>query len=860
MKKIIFCFIVLLFSMGVIEARANVLFEYRRQEVISRGVTYELIRQMTQNGMLDIHLLLIDMTDPYLYIGPVANWQEMGRRATTSAMLERAGAIAGVNADFFDMGAAFTNHFGPMISDGEVIALNNYTNTREYRYFTVLIDHFNNVFFAPMNTGIRLTLNGEPMHTAGISQFNNIGRELEWPILIDRNGYRSTHEISSRFPGLAFVVFDQGFVSAISLSDVFVPEDGYVLILPARMISNRYQFQIGDTIEVEFLNSMGLDFSLIRSAVGGGAMILLNGELVSNAMSPPPGRQPRSAVGISACGTVLILMVVDGRTHSIGASHADTANLLLRFGAFNAMHLDSGGSSTMAHTGSGSMRVTNRPSDGSQRQVANALGVFDRSVMGPIAGLRIDVPSAIVGLPVNIRVYAQDVLWNRLYIPSSEVVFIGDGGVWHEGTYTPLTPGLHAIQANFSGFTSIATFNVQPLAEINIRPSSIEGMPGARTRLSFGGVLEDGSSINNLNVTDITVTPSNLGTIENGVFTAVTTGAGFLTARIGETIAHIPVSVGGMPWPIEPSEDIEFLSYPAGVTGSVGRDEFETGIVYRLNYRFFETNVTQVAHLGFSVQLPGNPVGIRMLVYGNDSGHWLRGRVIDANGNTHNIDFVDRINFLGWTEVTALIPTNAPAPFTLQRIYAAALSHGVAMDYNLSFTNLEALFAPNDHIDDIPQSTTFNDPLRVSPNFIGTQSIDIPIPTERQSYSSNTMGNTIIINISAIGGGISAANRNQWGLMTQDLNTFLGQNVIIVFDDNPRTAFNSSHEYELFHLAMTQQRDFGRTVFVVSATENETRLAIRDGIRYINIDSRIRIYRPYIRFWLEQNKILWSDL
>ena len=704
MKKIIFCLTVLLFSIGVIEVRADVLFEYRRQEVISRGVTYELVRQMTLGGMLDIHILYIDMTDPYLYIGPVANWAELGRRATTSAMLDRAGAIAGVNAAFFDMGSIFTNHFGPMISDGEIIALNNYTNSYRPGFSSIFIDNFNNVFFSYMTSFVTITREDDPLRMPlrmpRILQFNNIGSSLDYPALINRNGFDSTHEISRRISGLTYIVFEDNRVIYTSTRgvDVMVPYNGYVLLLPARWIHLHEQFQAGDAVEVTFSNNLGIDFSHIRSAVSGGAIILANGQIVPDTASRHPGRQPRSVVGVSACGDILILMVIDGRTHSIGASHTDTANLLLRFGAFNAMHFDGGGSATMAHIGSGSMTMVNRPADGAQRQVINALGVFDRSVRDEI----------------------------------TEIV--------------------------------------------------------------------------------------------------------------------------GLPWAIEASDDISFLSYPAGVTGSVARDIFPSAIVYRLNYRFFETNAAQAAHLAFSTRLPGNPIAVQMLVYGNNSGHWLRGRVRDANGITHNIDFVNSINFLGWHEVTALLPTDAPAPFTLERIYAAALSHGAAMSYNLSFTHLAALFAPTDHY--IPPITIYSESYRVGPDFVGTNSIDIPVPTARQVYSTNIIGTTIIINISARGGGISAVDRNQWGYMTRDLNTFVSSNVIIVFDDNPKTAFNSVYEYELFHLAMTQQRDLGRNVFVVSATGYQTEFIVRDDIRYINLDS----HSPYIRFWLEQNKILWSDL
>ena len=60
------------------------------------------------------------------------------------------------------------------------------------------------------------------------------------------------------------------------------------------------------------------------------------------------GRQPRTAFGVSQDGTKAIIMVVDGRGDSIGATHQEMADLMRTYGAYDAMHLDGGGSSTMA--------------------------------------------------------------------------------------------------------------------------------------------------------------------------------------------------------------------------------------------------------------------------------------------------------------------------------------------------------------------------------------------------------------------------------------------------------------------------------------------------------------------------------
>jgi hypothetical protein len=91
-------------------------------------------------------------------------------------------------------------------------------------------------------------------------------------------------------------------------------------------------------------------------------------------------RQPRTALGVTADGHML-LVVVDGRQpgYSVGMTLQELADLMQSLGAVNAINLDGGGSSTMWVNG----MLANRPSDGSQRGVGNALVVVPGGAPGP---------------------------------------------------------------------------------------------------------------------------------------------------------------------------------------------------------------------------------------------------------------------------------------------------------------------------------------------------------------------------------------------------------------------------------------------------------------------------------------------
>ncbi len=121
--------------------------------------------------------------------------------------------------------------------------------------------------------------------------------------------------------------------------------------------------------------------------VGGRPIIVKDGAAVT--FSPCSdafcARNPRTAVGINEAHTRMWLVVVDGRSSSsAGASLNELAQLMKGLGAHRALNLDGGGSSTMYIKAAGG--VVNAPSDGSQRTVANHLGVCIVPPKGTLRG------------------------------------------------------------------------------------------------------------------------------------------------------------------------------------------------------------------------------------------------------------------------------------------------------------------------------------------------------------------------------------------------------------------------------------------------------------------------------------------
>lgn len=115
----------------------------------------------------------------------------------------------------------------------------------------------------------------------------------------------------------------------------------------------------------------------IYNACSGDAYLLQNGTPVGDNTDP----QPRTTAGLSDDGRYIYLVCVDGRQPgwSDGATIYDMGLWQQSFGAYNAINLDGGGSTTMSISGMGS--YVNRPCYGYARSVGASFGVNSRSVM-----------------------------------------------------------------------------------------------------------------------------------------------------------------------------------------------------------------------------------------------------------------------------------------------------------------------------------------------------------------------------------------------------------------------------------------------------------------------------------------------
>lgn len=136
--------------------------------------------------------------------------------------------------------------------------------------------------------------------------------------------------------------------------------------------------------------SIGGDPGGAENAVSGTGVFVRAGRFAGDpAAHDEP--EPRTAVALDASGRRLLLVVVDGRqpNYSDGLTTRELAGLVIRHGGHTALHLDGGGSSTLAAQGpDGRPIVLNSPihgrvPPGRERPVGNHLGIFAADVPGP---------------------------------------------------------------------------------------------------------------------------------------------------------------------------------------------------------------------------------------------------------------------------------------------------------------------------------------------------------------------------------------------------------------------------------------------------------------------------------------------
>ncbi|MFF1380302.1 phosphodiester glycosidase family protein [Streptomyces sp. NPDC058308] len=375
---------------------------------IAPGVEYRYFDIPASHGTARAHVLDVDLRDPrasvgLLYPGKVA------ARAPVSALADGAGAVGGINGDFFNItetqhpgvpatgapvGPSVTNghalkgavpngqRFGPAMPPGVTTeAVLGVGYDRRARLDNLSLDG------RIRTRDTRLPLGGLnqyalPVGSVGAftSDWGDVSRVRATCGTDTNRGApcsADTHEVTIRDGRVVASADTPGSGPIARGSTVLVGREAGAQEL--RKLST------GDRVQVRHRLVAADSHIPFRFALGG-YPVLRNGE-------PLPGLDAttsavRTAAGISDDGRRLLLLSLDGSPQfRTGLTVAEVADTLRELGAQEGFGLDGGGSSTLVSAtstlvarapGADAVTVRNNPSGGAERPVPNGIGVFSR--------------------------------------------------------------------------------------------------------------------------------------------------------------------------------------------------------------------------------------------------------------------------------------------------------------------------------------------------------------------------------------------------------------------------------------------------------------------------------------------------
>jgi hypothetical protein len=899
-----------IFAAGIIAASAflavpafaaTTLYQQVTNEVLSKGISYTVKHTLTDAGWLDIYVLETDMSNPNINIAPVDSKTNVGLRETLDKILSENKAVAGVNSGFFGMTKKYSASFGPEISHGDIISLDTDKNLDSNQFGTFFIDKNSNPLFGYFKTNMTFYANNTK-----IFDFSGINKitQMVYPVYIDKNAFVNTAELDARFSNLYKIKVEDGKITYISQpgETVNVPDDGYLIVFNDKYGADYVRYlAVGQNAETKITSSFDLDS--IETAVSGGGIFMQDGKKCSNVGEMATGRQPRTLLGLSADEKTLKLIVIDGKraggnNTSIGANIDECVNILQKEGCAYGMNLDGGGSSTMAtkNAETGNVKIINSPAEGVARQIVSAVGVFDNSTVGSITSLKMSASSksAVKGGQIVLTLSGYDDNLHKLSVPKSGLNITSDdstGTFSYSGNNIIYTCGDAAnakITAAYNGAEDTVDIKGATVKSISPKENIIYLKSGESTKLSVIGAATDGSTVD---VSNLAEYYSDFGTINGNTFTSDADGVGIIECTYGNSVCYIKVCVGTKETKVDSFENVKYLnfsSYPKTITGIAGISKkyvADGGGSLGLSYNFADSNFTQAAYLELvsPVTINDKADKLKLRIYGNGSGQWVRAKIKDANGKESVIDFSKDVSWNGWANMDAELPQDITFPIKLTCIYVAAITNSNTNTQIMYFDDLRAETYNNNEIN-IPQSTASNDGFEGTingkrdgyfyVNMVGTVSsgavndsslydsvrnkvnsliktdADVSVyggKSDIQTGSSETIkwkndyavyysDNVTLINMTAVNGGFKATKADQWQKFKNDV-LESSNNYVVFFMDTTPSNFSDSMESNLFKSALNDIRNAGREVFVVSSSGTSYWKNIQNGVRYINLPS-----------------------
>lgn len=727
MKKILFIFLIIssfILTNIVYASSEDLLYHESTTQTITDGVTYEKISRLYKSGWKDIYVLTIDVRNENVSFEIIDSETEYALKKSVEALAKENGVIAAVNGDFFGSGNP-TSSMGQVVRDGNLDEAQSYYNSSENRYAGIFLDNYGNAFIDYLKTNFGLY--NSSLGSLELQGKNKVSTTFSKPVYFDTTAITTTADLDKRVSGLYKIVVENNVITKISAESetVTVPENGYIIVMNKETASSKLSnYYVGQS--VSFVESGSFVFrptktiSEILTGISGGGEILRNGSIISQGLiSGENSRNPRTLIGVNQNKDKIIIMVIDGRGESVGATHKEAGELLLEYGAYDAIHLDGGGSTTLVvrPEGETDLVVDNTVSEGSQRAVPNAIGIKTTNATGELAGFNIEIDDdddfVISGLPYTLSVKGYDENKNPVSMDINQVEFYLQDETYGNINGNVLTinsEGTYNLTAKYGEITSnIQIKAISPIVSLKPRASQTSLSIGQNTYITASALNKDGFG-KDLSSYDInwTVDNSSIGYVQDGHFYATGEGVAKVTAEYKGLTATISIAVGKTSTSLDPFEQtrqLYMMYFPednniSGGAGITSAYAIQGNSSLLLSYKFpANMTTTQATYVCFDKQplvLNSNATEIAMWVKGDNSGNLLKMVLKGADGTSQNVLITESLNFDEWKYFRMEIPSDLKTPVTLDKIYVATLSTTVENSGVIYIDDITQLVSRND--------------------------------------------------------------------------------------------------------------------------------------------------------------------
>jgi phosphodiester glycosidase len=672
------------------------------RQFVAPGVEQLTYYLMTARGPLVVRAVSIDLAAPDLRVGAVIAHDTLtGSGETVSSMARRSGAVAGINADYFDIGQ--TNQpLNIVVRDGALLrtpsgrAVLSIGNDRTVHFGTYR-------FSGTVADGDRTwQLEGvdewPPQGTGAMLLLPAFGAPPQPP------------------PGVKVVPLAAKPPAGGAPSGEFHVTEGTPcascpqLAFGVRASSLGALPQPGDIVHVNSATDPPLDGVL--AAVGGGPLLVHGGAPYDDPDPPSPAealqRDPQAGALRDAAGR-FALVAVDGRAPgvSVGLTRPEFAALLRGLGADDGIAFDSGGSVSLVARPPGvrDAALQNVPSDGHERPVADGLLVYSTAPPGPATRLALPAaPLMLAGASLAVSAVATDAAGRPASAPAGPLLITVDppalAAIRADGTIVARAAGSGVLRVRRGGLAGETALRVvASLGALRIAPQGAAVEPGGGAAFAVVGSDASGAPVD---VDGLVAWSARGGAMsQTGAFRAAGSPAAAdaeVAARVSGLTARAAVSVGrserALPLFAAPAR-WTFTTYPAGGTGSAILVAGSAGIPPELDLAYTFGGSVRGAYANLRAPLPGKPLSFTVDVRGDDSGAGLRAAFTNADGDRIAVTIARRIDWSGWRTCKATLPLDAVPPLVLRSLYVVASLGGApaATTGTVAFRNLRVTFA-----------------------------------------------------------------------------------------------------------------------------------------------------------------------